>query len=94
MKDETDAKLVTIECPESISRYIVEKGFITLDGVSLTTFNCTPNSFTFTLIPFTAIHTTLGISKPGDTVNIETDLTAKYIERFTTAFPSPSMEEG
>ncbi len=83
VKNETDAKLVTIECPESISRYIVEKGFITLDGVSLTTFACTPTSFTFTLIPFTAIHTTLGISKPGDTVNIETDLTAKYIERFT-----------
>ncbi len=81
--DEIDAKLVTIECSKTLSRYIVEKGFITVDGVSLTTFNCTPTSFTFTLIPFTAIHTTLGISKPGDTVNIETDLTAKYIERFT-----------
>ena len=84
VKDETDAKLVTIECSESMSRYIVEKGFITVDGVSLTTFDCTLDSFTFTLIPFTAIHTTLGISKPGDTVNIETDLTGKYIERFVT----------
>ena len=82
VKDEIDAKLVTIECSESMSRYVVEKGFITVDGVSLTTFDCTPDSFTFTLIPFTAIHTTLGIAKPGDTVNIETDLTGKYIERF------------
>ena len=84
VKDETDAKLVTIQCSESMSRYIVEKGFISVDGVSLTTFDCTPNSFTFTLIPFTAVHTTLGIAKPGDTVNIETDLTGKYIERFVT----------
>lgn len=84
VKDEIDAKLVTIQCSESMSRYIVEKGFITVDGVSLTTFDRTATSFTFTLIPFTAIHTTLGTAKPGDTVNIETDLTGKYIERFTT----------
>ena len=79
-----DAKLVTVACPQSTSRYIVEKGFVAVDGVSLTTFDCTPNSFTFTLIPFTAIHTTLGVLKAGQTVNIETDLTGKYIERFTT----------
>ena len=78
------AKLVTVECTESVSRYIVEKGFIAVDGVSLTTFDCTPTSFTFTLIPFTAIHTTLGVLKTGDAVNIETDLTGKYIERFVT----------
>ena len=78
-----DAKLVTVACPQSTSRYIVEKGFVAVDGVSLTTFDCTPNSFTFTLIPFTAIHTTLGVLKAGQTVNIETDLTGKYIERFS-----------
>ena len=77
-----DAKLVTVACDSSISRYIVEKGFVALDGVSLTTFDCTPTSFTFTLIPFTAIHTTLGVLRPGATVNIETDLTGKYLERF------------
>ena len=78
-----DAKLVTVGCPQSTSRYIVEKGFVAVDGVSLTTFDCTPDSFTFTLIPFTAIHTTLGVLKVGQAVNIETDLTGKYIERFT-----------
>lgn len=81
--DDGGAKLITVECSEAISRYVIEKGFIAVNGVSLTTFDCTPTSFTFTLIPFTAVHTTLGVLKPGDTVNIETDLTAKYIERFT-----------
>ena len=82
VKDDRDAKLITIQCHESMSRYIVEKGFVAVDGVSLTTLDCTPDSFTFTLIPFTAIHTTLGVLKVGQAVNIETDLTGKYIERF------------
>ena len=79
-----DAKLITMShVTQSMSRYIVEKGFVAVDGVSLTTFDCTPDSFTFTLIPFTAIHTTLGVLKVGQAVNIETDLTGKYIERFS-----------
>ena len=80
-----DAKMVTIECDAPIMRYIVEKGFVAVEGVSLTAFNWTPNSFTSTLIPFTAIHTTLGVLKVGDAVNIETDQTGKYIERFVTS---------
>ena len=82
VKYDGDAQLITIQCPQSMNRYIVEKGFVAVDGVSLTTFDCTSTNFTFTLIPFTAIHSTLGVLKPGDAVNIETDLTAKYIERF------------
>ena len=77
-----DAKLVTVRCAGAISRYIVEKGFVAIEGVSLTAFDWCPDSFTFTLIPYTAIHTTLGVLKVGDTVNIETDQTGKYIERF------------
>ena len=77
-----DAKLVTVRCAGIISRYIVEKGFVAVEGVSLTAFDWNPDSFTFTLIPYTAIHTTLGVLKVGDTVNIETDQTGKYIERF------------
>lgn len=77
-----DAKLVTVRCAGVISRYIVEKGFVAIEGVSLTAFDWSPDSFTFTLIPYTAIHTTLGVLKVGDTVNIETDQTGKYIERF------------
>ena len=85
IKNDGDAQLVTVECPENMNRYIVEKGFVAVDGVSLTTFDCTPTNFTFTLIPFTAVHSTLGVLRPGDTVNIETDLTGKYIERFVAS---------
>ncbi len=80
-----DAKLVTVRCAGAISRYIVEKGFVAIEGVSLTAFDWSPESFTFTLIPYTAIHTTLGVLRVGDTVNIETDQTGKYIERFVTS---------
>ena len=81
---ERDAKLITVECPQEIGRYVVEKGFVALDGVSLTCFDCSPTSFTFTLIPYTAVHTTLGSLGEGDLVNIETDLTGKYVERFVS----------
>lgn len=85
VKHEGDAKLITVECTEGINRYVVEKGFVAVDGVSLTTFDCTATRFTFSLIPFTAIHSTLGVLRPGSTVNIETDLTGKYIERFVAS---------
>ena len=81
---ERDAKLITVECPKEIGRYVVEKGFVAVEGVSLTSFDCTPTSFTFTLIPYTAVHTTLGGLHVGDTVNVETDLTGKYVERFVS----------
>ena len=84
IRHDGDAKLITVRSHSQIMRYIVEKGFVAVDGVSLTAFNWRPESFTFTLIPYTAIHTTLGVLKVGDAVNIETDQTGKYIERFVT----------
>ncbi len=81
IRPDGDAKLVRIEGPAEIIRYAVEKGFIAVDGVSLTCFDCTATDFTFTMIPYTASHTTLGALKLGVSVNIEADLTAKYIER-------------
>ena len=81
---ERDTKLITIECEEEMGRYVVEKGFVAVDGVSLTSFDCSPTSFTFTMIPYTAVHTTLGGLREGDLVNIETDLTGKYVERFVS----------
>lgn len=81
---ERDAKLITVECEEEMGRYVVEKGFVAVDGVSLTCFDCSPTSFKFTLIPYTAVHTTLGVLREGDLVNIETDLTGKYVERFVS----------
>lgn len=81
---EREAKLITVECSDEIARYVVEKGFVAVEGVSLTSFDCTPSGFTFTLIPYTAVHTTLGSLRIGDSVNIESDLTGKYVERFVS----------
>lgn len=69
--------------PESIMKYIVEKGFIGLDGISLTVVDVTDDSFSVTIIPHTREHTTLGERQPGDNVNIEVDITAKYLEKLT-----------
>lgn len=89
--DDGNAKIITIKCQTNIMKYIIEKGFIAIDGVSLTCFNRTETQFSFTMIPYTAEHTTLGKLKLNDTVNIETDMTAKYVEQtiaYTQAQPN------
>jgi riboflavin synthase len=67
--------------PPELSRYVVEKGSIAVDGVSLTVADTDGAAFTVALIPTTLAHTTLGIRAPGDTVNLEVDVVAKYVER-------------
>ena len=67
--------------PPDLARYVVEKGSIAVDGVSLTVAEVTDDTFVVALIPTTLSHTTLGVRKPGDTVNIEVDLIAKYVEK-------------
>lgn len=69
-----------------LARYVVEKGSITVDGVSLTVAAVTSDAFTVALIPTTLANTTLGIRAPGDTVNLEVDVVAKYVERFTSGY--------
>jgi riboflavin synthase len=69
-----------------LARYVVEKGSITVDGVSLTVAGVSPDTFTVALIPTTLSHTTLGFREPGDTVNIEVDVVAKYVERLTAGY--------
>jgi len=69
-----------------LARYVVEKGSITVDGVSLTVAAVGPDSFSVALIPTTLAHTTLGVRRPGDTVNIEVDVVAKYVERLTAGY--------
>lgn len=68
-----------------LSRYIVEKGSITVDGVSLTVVSVDETSFAVSLIPTTLEATTLGTRRPGDRVNIEVDVLAKYVERLLQA---------
>jgi riboflavin synthase len=69
-----------------LARYVVEKGSITVDGVSLTVAGVSDDAFTVALIPTTLTHTTLGSLRPGDTVNIEVDVVAKYVERLTAGY--------
>lgn len=73
-------ELVRISVPTSLRRYIVEKGSITVDGVSLTVAALDDTSFTVSLIPTTLAVTTLGHRMPGDIVNLEVDVLAKYVE--------------
>jgi riboflavin synthase len=67
-----------------LNGHLVEKGSVAVDGISLTVFGVKGRRFTCALIPHTLKMTTLGSKHPGDTVNIESDLLAKYIERFVT----------
>lgn len=74
-------EIVKISLPAELTRYVVEKGSITVDGVSLTVVEAGPDYFTVSLIPTTLEATTLGIKGPGDPVNLEVDVIAKYVER-------------
>ncbi|NUK33120.1 riboflavin synthase [Streptomyces lunaelactis] len=78
-------ELVKISLPADLTRYVVEKGSITVDGVSLTVVDAGPDYFTISLIPTTLALTTLGIKQPGDPVNLEVDVIAKYVERLLGA---------
>lgn len=80
-----DGTVMTIEAPDSLMALIVEKGSITVDGVSLTIAGMADESFSVALIPHTMEVTTLGLRNPGDTVNLETDVLAKYVERLLEA---------
>ncbi len=73
---------IEIEAPEEILRYCIKKGSIAVDGISLTIVNVFSNSFTVVIIPHTAKMTTMGMKKIGDSVNLEPDLIAKYVEKF------------
>ncbi|MFJ5800767.1 riboflavin synthase [Streptomyces decoyicus] len=74
-------EIVKVALPAALSRYVVEKGSITVDGVSLTVVDAGDDYFTISLIPTTLDLTTLGIKKAGDPVNLEVDVLAKYVER-------------
>lgn len=78
---EDNAVWVEIETPAKILRYIVEKGSITIDGISLTVAKLTDSSFAVSVIPHTGEETTLLNRNPGDIVNLENDIVGKYVER-------------
>ena len=80
-----NAVVVTIGIPESLARYMIVKGSVAVDGISLTVNNCGRDSFEVSIIPHTARLTTIGFKNIGALVNIETDMIGKYVERFVTA---------
>ncbi|MFF9729567.1 riboflavin synthase [Streptomyces albidoflavus] len=88
-------ELVTVSLPVHLARYVVEKGSITVDGVSLTVVEAGEEHFTISLIPTTLALTTLGHKQPGDPVNLEVDVIAKYVERMLghRAAPATAGEE-
>lgn len=73
--------VLTIEAPAGVLRYCVAKGSVTIDGTSMTVNEVTDRTFSVSVIPHTAKSTTLGLKRPGDPVNLETDLIGKYVER-------------
>ena len=75
------SKLITVSFPKELGKYIVEKGSIAVDGISLTVVNVTVKTFSAAVIPFTLNNTILGLKKTGSTVNLETDMLAKYVEK-------------
>ena len=70
-----------VRMPHDLLRYVVEKGSVTVDGVSLTVVDVLDDGFTVAVIPHTQAVTTLGVRGPGDRVNLEVDVTVKYVER-------------
>jgi len=84
IKAEGDSRLCTFEAPSTETRYMIEKGSVAIDGVSLTVFAVRNRRFSCALIPHTLNMTTLGLKKPGAPVNIESDMLGKYVERFVS----------
>jgi riboflavin synthase len=74
-----------VQMPADLLRYVVEKGSITVDGISLTVVEVLDDGFTVAVIPHTLAVTTLGHKGPGDPVNLEVDVMAKYAERLLAA---------
>jgi len=89
------AHVYEIETPDPLLPYILPKGSVAIDGISLTVVEVKPHSFTVSLIPHTFAETTLGFKRTGHKVNLETDLLGKYVARFmaarqTAASPAPA----
>jgi riboflavin synthase alpha subunit len=85
LEREGDGARLRVELPPELSRYCVEKGSLAVDGVSLTIAALHEDAVEIALVPFTLEHTTLGALGPGDEVNVEVDLLAKYAERLASA---------
>lgn len=94
VRPDDNALWYTIYAAPELLRCIVEKGSITIDGISLTVAAVDETSFSVSLIPHTAAVTTLGKKRAGDTVNLETDIIGKYVEKLLRPAPEPERQGG
>ena len=93
LQREDNAVWVTIGARDNIMRYIVQKGSITIDGISLTVARVYKDAFSVSIIPHTASETTLLSKRGGDKVNLECDIIGKYVEKFITHKSESNLEE-
>ncbi len=93
IKEDDNAVWYTVEAPSNILRYIIEKGSITLDGISLTVAKVTNSNFSVSIIPHTRAQTNLASKKVGDVLNLENDLVGKYVERLMLQPIAASQEQ-
>ena len=94
VRPDDNALWYTISAAPELLRYIVEKGSITIDGISLTVAAVDEVSFSVSLIPHTAAVTALGKKRAGDIVNLETDIIGKYVEKLLRPAPEPERQGG
>lgn len=93
IKEDDNAVWYTVEAPSNILRYIIEKGSITLDGISLTVAKVTNSNFSVSIIHHTRAQTNLASKKVGDVLNLENDLVGKYVERLMLQPIAASQEQ-
>lgn len=89
-----NAVIIVIDAPAEVMKYIVRKGSVAIDGISLTVVDHSAAGFTVSLIPHTASVTTLGFKQAGDPVNLETDIIGKYVEKMLHGEPEPTAGKG
>ncbi len=94
LRREEHAAELRVSVPEPLRRYLVEKGSVALDGVSLTVARLGLADFTIALIPYTLDHTTLGGARAGEPLNVEVDVIAKYVERLLAPHAGGARERG
>lgn len=87
LRRDDNAVWYTVQAAPPLLRYIVEKGSVTIDGISLTVASVEPDRFSASVIPHTAAVTVLGRKRPGDIVNLETDIIGKYVEKLLRPQP-------
>lgn len=85
IQHEGDALLMRFSAPPQVMKYVVEKGFISVDGISLTVVEHDDSTFVVSVVEYTLEHTNLGHRGPGDVVNLEVDILAKYVEKLLSS---------